>query len=253
MLLVGRQEGHPACKNLSEWWGASVVICLERGADLHTAQLMPLPLTVSCFSKIPIGFTFLVLRKGPSNERMCLCCTRFVVAVSIGQHLRLWCDRSVDDVIDWRVCYWSFLDSSNQKSSDTLRAATFYSSTQKTQYLSTAASPNRTPIKYGVSLANMLCFVHYYYCFTRLTALFSGEPGKTSLDLYEARDDCALGWQWHQLDRMQTICTSLQTDNNTSTSPVTCYRLDAVHEAQGTVSKHWRQHIVAMIMLFFVV
>jgi len=37
-----------------------VVICLERGADLHMAQLMPLPLTVSCFSKIQTGFTFLV-------------------------------------------------------------------------------------------------------------------------------------------------------------------------------------------------
>ena len=57
-LLVGRQEGHPALK--TEWWGAGVVICLERGADLHTAQLMSLPLTVSCFSKIQIGFTFLV-------------------------------------------------------------------------------------------------------------------------------------------------------------------------------------------------
>jgi len=54
-LLVGRQEGHPACKKL-EWWGAGVVICLERGADLHMAQLIPLPLTVSCFSKIQIGF-----------------------------------------------------------------------------------------------------------------------------------------------------------------------------------------------------
>jgi len=57
--LVGRQEGHPACKK-SELWGAGVVICLERGADLHTAQLMPLPLTVSCFTKIQIGVTFLV-------------------------------------------------------------------------------------------------------------------------------------------------------------------------------------------------
>ena len=38
-----------------------MVICLERGADLHIAQLMPLPLIVSCFSKIQIGFTFLVL------------------------------------------------------------------------------------------------------------------------------------------------------------------------------------------------
>jgi len=37
-----------------------MVMCLERGADLHMAQLMPLPLTVSCFSKIQIGFTFLV-------------------------------------------------------------------------------------------------------------------------------------------------------------------------------------------------
>ena len=59
MLLVGRQEGHPACKK-TEWWGAGMAICLKRGADLHMAQLMPLPLTVSCFSKIQIGFTFLV-------------------------------------------------------------------------------------------------------------------------------------------------------------------------------------------------
>ena len=58
-LLVGRQKGHPACKK-TKWWGAGVVICLERGADLHMAQLMPMPLTVSCFSKIQIGFTFLV-------------------------------------------------------------------------------------------------------------------------------------------------------------------------------------------------
>jgi len=59
MLLVVRQKGHPACKKLSGG-GAGVVICLERSADLHMAQLMPLPLIVSCFSKIQIGFTFLV-------------------------------------------------------------------------------------------------------------------------------------------------------------------------------------------------
>ena len=40
--------------------GTGVVVCLERGADLRMAQLMPLPLTVSCSSKIQIGFTFLV-------------------------------------------------------------------------------------------------------------------------------------------------------------------------------------------------
>ena len=58
-LLVGQQEGHPPCKK-TEWWGTGMAICLERDADLHMAQLMPLPLTVSCFNKIQIGFTFLV-------------------------------------------------------------------------------------------------------------------------------------------------------------------------------------------------
>ena len=37
-----------------------MVNCLEQGADLHIAQPMPLPLTVSCFSKTKTGFTFLV-------------------------------------------------------------------------------------------------------------------------------------------------------------------------------------------------
>jgi len=77
-LLVGRQEGHLACKK-TEWWGAGMVICLEQCADLHMAQLMPLPLTVSCFSKIQIGFTFLVPvhlgipgKKGPLNGCVCV-------------------------------------------------------------------------------------------------------------------------------------------------------------------------------------
>ena len=77
MLLVGRQEGHSACKKL-EWWGAGMIISLERDADLHMAQLMPLPLTVSCFSKIQIGFTFLVLAHPGSPgkravKRVCVC------------------------------------------------------------------------------------------------------------------------------------------------------------------------------------
>ena len=55
-----------------------MVICLELGADLHITQPMPLPLTVSCFSKIQIGFTFLVPahpgspRKG-AVKRVCVC------------------------------------------------------------------------------------------------------------------------------------------------------------------------------------
>jgi len=60
-----------------------VVISLERGADLHMAQLMPLSLTVCCFSKIQIGFTFLVPAylgspgKGLLNGCVCMCvCVR---------------------------------------------------------------------------------------------------------------------------------------------------------------------------------
>jgi len=58
---VGWVAGRASGLYKTEWWGTDVVICLGRGADLHVAQLMPLPLTVSCFSKIQIGFTFLVL------------------------------------------------------------------------------------------------------------------------------------------------------------------------------------------------
>ena len=56
-----------------------MVVCLELGADLHMAQLMPLPLTVACFSKIQIGFTFLVPAHPGSPrqravKRACVCC-----------------------------------------------------------------------------------------------------------------------------------------------------------------------------------
>jgi len=85
-LLVGRQEGHPACKK-TEQWGAGMVICLQRGADLHMAQLMPLLLIVSCFSKIQIGFTFLVPDHlgSPGQravKRVCVCVCMSVVAFS---------------------------------------------------------------------------------------------------------------------------------------------------------------------------
>ena len=56
-----------------------MVICLDRGADLHMALLMPLPLTVFCFTKIQFGFTFLVPAhlgspdKGPLNGCVCVC------------------------------------------------------------------------------------------------------------------------------------------------------------------------------------
>jgi len=68
-----------------------VVVSLERGADLHMSQLMPLPLTVSCFSKIQIGFAFLVPAHPGSPgkravKRVCVCvraCVRACVRVCV--------------------------------------------------------------------------------------------------------------------------------------------------------------------------
>jgi len=46
-----------------------------------------------------------------------------------------------------------------------------------------------------------------------------------------------MGWQWHQLDHMQIISTSLQTDNHASNSPLSFYRMDALPAAKPTASK----------------
>jgi len=47
-----------------------------------------------------------------------------------------------------------------------------------------------------------------------------------------------MGWQWHQLDLKQIICTSLQTDNHASTSSLNILQADALPDAQPTASKH---------------
>jgi len=74
--------------------------------------------------------------------------------------------------------------------------------------------------------------------FSQTTWVSQYQKGETSLDLNDARDDGVLGWQWHQLDRMQTICTSLKTDNHINTSSLNFYRSDALPDAQPTASKH---------------
>jgi len=97
MLLVGQQEGHLAYKK-TEWWDASMVICLERGADLHMAQLMPLPLTVSLLQQNPDWFSFLIQahpgspEKGPLNVcvcvRACACVLIYHLLISTVVHSR---------------------------------------------------------------------------------------------------------------------------------------------------------------------
>ena len=64
-----------------------MVICLARCADLYMAQRIPLPLTVSCFSKIQIGFTFLLLAHTGSPRQMDV--KRVCVCVSIRINMQL--------------------------------------------------------------------------------------------------------------------------------------------------------------------
>ena len=63
--------------------GAGMVICLERGADLHMAQLMPLPLTVSCWLVLPFWYQLarVVLDKGPLNVCVCACVSNVDLSV----------------------------------------------------------------------------------------------------------------------------------------------------------------------------
>ena len=75
---VGWAAGRASGLQKTEGWGAGVLICLEQGADLHTAQRIPLPLTVSCFSKIQTGFTSLLPAHPYSPgqravKRLCMC------------------------------------------------------------------------------------------------------------------------------------------------------------------------------------
>jgi len=95
MLLVGRQKGIRPVKKLSGGVLA-LLSCLERGADLRVAQLMPLPLSFSCFSKIQIGFTFLVPAHpgSPGQRAVKLGCVSVVIAITIILSF------------NWLVCLW---------------------------------------------------------------------------------------------------------------------------------------------------
>jgi len=72
--------------------------------------------------------------------------------------------------------------------------------------------------------------------FSRTTCVWRYQKGKTNLDFTEARNS---EWQWHQLGHMQ-VCTLLQADNHTSTTPLSFYRPDALPALQPTMSKNWR-------------
>ena len=178
-LLVGRQEGHPACKK-TEWWGAGVVVSLERGADLHTAQLMPLPLTVSCFGKIQIGFTFLIpAHLGSPGQRavkrVCVAAvvnssTQFVTAVWIVLNLTAasldagfcCCGRTA---IFWRtsVTSWKQFDTRRTTLRTSLpadnRLPTLYTHARTERHC--ADTIGTVPVPCGLAVSNAKILTHF--------------------------------------------------------------------------------------------
>jgi len=97
--------------------------------------------------------------------------------------------------------------------STTANSSSIYTQQQQTHECEGEHYKNTTP--------RISCMDYYYY-YIRLTASVPTrvrryQKSKANLDINEARDDGVWGWQWHQLDHMATICTSLQTDNHTNT------------------------------------
>ena len=96
-LLVGRQEGHLACKKNMEWWGADMVICLERGADdLHMVQLMPLPPHHLLLLQNPEWFILLVTAYPDCPEKkaikwLCMCVSLSPFCNTCPYHRNLFC------------------------------------------------------------------------------------------------------------------------------------------------------------------
>ena len=87
---------------------------------------------------------------------------------------------------------------------------------------------------------------------TRLTASFTGQPGyigtRNVKPVWILMKQGTMGWQWHQLDHIHNICTPLQTDNYASTSLISFYSPDALHDTQPTVSEHRRHNSLSKLV-----
>ena len=155
-----------------------MVICLERGADLHMAQLIPLPLTVCCFIKIQIGLPFwyrltrVVPDKGPLNGCVCVCV--------FARHMHLF------RISVLNVVYVSFA----------LEVFTVLLSSFKNGLRYVTHTHTHTH-------ARMHAHTHTHTRLTTLCPVSRYPKGKTNLDFTGARDS---EWQWHQLGHMQ-VCT----------------------------------------------
>ena len=146
-----------------------MVICLELGADLHMAHLMPLPLTDSCFSKIQTGFTFLVQAYlGSPGKRA----VKWVCVNEMGVCIHL------ETSSIWLAINFSLVATYCQYFTEVIQYCT----------------NDTIGIPYNTRLTALCPGLP-----TNQVSRY--EKGRTSLDFTEARDS---EWQWHQLGQRQS-------------------------------------------------
>ena len=109
------------------------------------------------------------------------------------------------------------------------------------RYFLSVLSTVATPIQYVPAMAEHCS--HYYYYYNRFTTLCPGLPRWVSTRRTNRSgfaEEEMTGWQWHQLNHMQAICTSLQKITTPAPHQSDFYGLDALPDTQPTASKHWR-------------
>ena len=157
---------------------------------------MPLPLTVSCFNKIQIGFTFLV----PA-------------------HLGSPGKRAVKRVCVLKRCFLHWFCFFQSRLLGPVESGSVYFKRQLTQCHRHDNCRSCDTSAIGVLENGSVNHTHtppFNGPFSGTTQVSRYQNGKTNLDFTEARDS---EWQWHQLGHMQ-VCTSLQTDNHASNPPL---------------------------------
>ena len=134
-----------------------MVICLEQGTDLHTAQLMPLPLTASCFSKIlmVLPFWYWLTQVVPDKEplNVCVCvfvyCSNLFAFILHRQCLFTLCRVIVAVIGDWRTAV-SRKERKNRSKRDHKRTTSLGDlppHTMETQNYSASVGSNKSKMK----------------------------------------------------------------------------------------------------------
>ena len=227
--------------------GCCCGICLERDADLHMAQLMPLPLIVSCFSKIQIGFTFLVPahlgspgQRTVKQMRVCVCSYRLQYVGYYHAQGHSACQLDAFHSRLQPLCTRGHTHTAPEHTDGICKFQ--YCTHTRTHTRAHTHDCRHIPIQTNIILIN--CNIKNSNTHIRLTALFPVLPrwaGTRKLKpiwilLKQETVSCS--------DISGTICKPAPRSRQTTTSAPhhsLFYRPDALPAAQPTVSKHWRQ------------